>query len=128
MAHEGLFATSAECIFKMGKNYDSTNVIEARINELCLQAESLINVAAKYNFTGTYTAGAPPTTTLSASVKSFLAELASNLVAIYAITEDMSGFTTRTEAEDMINVLRDAILRGLSLLRNKDIVDWMVAV
>ena len=31
----------------------------------------------------------------------------------------MSAFTSRVEAEDMINVLRDAALRGLSLLRDK---------
>ena len=31
----------------------------------------------------------------------------------------MSGYTSRTEAEDMINVLRDAALRGMSLLRDK---------
>ena len=43
MAHEGIYATSAECIFKMGNGYDSTNVNEARINELCLQIESFIN-------------------------------------------------------------------------------------
>ena len=43
MVHTGIYATSAECIFKMGKGYDSTNVDEARINELCLQCESYIN-------------------------------------------------------------------------------------
>jgi hypothetical protein len=31
----------------------------------------------------------------------------------------MSGFTSRVEAEDMINILRDGALRGLSILRDK---------
>jgi hypothetical protein len=43
----------------------------------------------------------------------------SDIAAIYAIEYDLSGFTTRTEAEDMINILRDAALRGLSILRDK---------
>jgi len=52
-------------------------------------------------------------------LKSVLTQAASNLAAIYAISYDMSGFTTRGEAEDMINILRDSALRGMSILRDK---------
>ncbi len=121
--HTGLFATSAECIAKAGKNYNSTDVDEAMINEFCLQAESLINVASRYDWSGEFTAAA--TTSLSASVWYFLGELESNLVGIYMIQYDMSGFTSRIEAEDMINILRDAALRGLSFLRDKKAQDFM---
>ena len=38
---------------------------------------------------------------------------------MFGIMYDMSGFTSRTEAEDMINVLRDTYLASLSLLRDK---------
>jgi len=118
MAHTGIFATSAECIAKLGKNYNSTDVIEARINEFCLQAESLINVTCRYNFSDNYA-------TLNADVKYLLTEVSSNLVAIYGITYDMSGFTSRIEAEDMINILRDGALRGLSILRDKKAQDFI---
>ena len=42
----------------------------------------------------------------------------------YVIQYDFSGFTSRTEAEDMINVLRDAALRGMSILRDKKAQDF----
>ena len=75
------------------------------------QAESVINVATRFNWSDAY-AG------LNADVKGILKEAASNLAAIYVISYDMSGFTSRIEAEDMINVLRDGFLRNLSLLRD----------
>jgi hypothetical protein len=37
----------------------------------------------------------------------------------------MSGYTSRIEAEDLINVLRDAALRGLALLKDKKITDFI---
>jgi len=118
MAHTGIFATSDEILTKAGEMVDGTGASEARINALCLQVESLINVVCRYNFSDAY-AG------LNADVKGLLSEVASNLVAIYIIQFNMAGFTSRVEAEDMINVLRDAALRGLSLLRDRKAQDFM---
>lgn len=83
-----------------------------------LQAESTINVLTRFNFSTAY-AG------LDSAVKGILSDIASSLVAIEAISYDMSGYTTRTEAEDKINVLRDAALRGLSILRDKKNQDFI---
>lgn len=117
MAHTGIFATSDEILVKAGENYD-TSITEARINALCLQVECLINVTCRYNFSDAYSG-------LNVDVKYLLSEVASNLVAIYIISFNMAGFTSRTEAEDMINVLRDGALRGLSILRDKKAQDFM---
>ena len=76
------------------------------------QAEALINTVTRFNWSDAY-AG------LNTDTKGILKEVASNIAAIYVIQYDMSGYTSRIEAEDMINVLRDAALRGLSLLRDK---------
>ena len=127
MAHAGLFATLAECTGKAGANYNSTAVDEAAINGFCLQAENLINCISRYDWSSHFTAPAT-TTTLSANVWHFLGEIESNLVGMYMIQHDMSGYTSRTEAEDMINVLRDAALRGLSILRDKKAQDFMTGV
>ena len=110
MAHTGVFATSDEILTKAGENYD-TSVTEARINALCLQVESFINCVTRKNWTDAYSG-------LNADVRGILSEVASNLVAIYIIQFNMAGYTSRVEAEDMINVLRDAALRGLALLRD----------
>ena len=118
MADTGIFATTAEVQRKAGANASSTSNVEAYINDFMAQAESTINTMCRYNFSDDY-AG------LNADVKGILKEVASNLAAIYVIQFDMSGFTSRTEAEDMINVLRDGALRGMSLLRDKKAQDFI---
>ena len=130
MAHAGLFASSTECIAKAGSFYDSTSVDEAMINEFCLQAENLINCFSRYNWSDHFTAPAA-TTTLSADVWHFLGEIESNLAGIYMIENNMAGlaatgYPSRIVAEDMINILRDAALRGLQILRNKQTQTFML--
>lgn len=112
MVDTGIFATTAEVQRKAGANASATATAEAYINDFMTQAESFINAFCRYNFSDNYS-------TLNADVKGILKEVASNLAAIYCIQYDMSGFTSRIEAEDMINVLRDAALRGLTVLRDK---------
>ena len=124
MTHTGIYATSAECIAKMGDNYNSTQVIEARINEFCLQAESLINCVCRKIFAVDTTAFAALTT----GAQYLLTEVASNLVAIYGLTFKPSGedgTLSRVEFEDRINILRDGVLRGLGILRDKKVQDFI---
>ena len=56
---------------------------------------------------------------LNATVRGILIDTGACLAAIEGISWDMSGFTSRIEAEDMINVLRDIALRNMSILRDK---------
>src|SRR3990167_10232203 len=118
MADTGIFATTAEVQRKAGANASATSTAEAYVNDFMTQAESLINTTARYNFSDNYS-------TLNADVKGILKEVASNLAAIYVIQFDMSGFTSRTEAEDMINVLRDGALRGMATLRDQKARDFI---
>lgn len=82
------------------------------------QVESQINLVTRFNWSDAYSG-------LNADTKGILKEVASNLAAIYVIIYDMSGYTSRVEAEDMINVLRDAALRGMALLRDKKSEDFI---
>ncbi|MCK4501311.1 hypothetical protein KAU11_12495, partial [Candidatus Babeliales bacterium] len=88
-------------------------------NQYISEAESEINDTLRYNFSDNYTA-------LNDDVKKILKRAASSLAAIDVISYDMSGFTSRTEAEDMINVLRDSYLRAVSIMRDKKVQDFMV--
>ena len=117
MADTGIFATTTEIQYKAGASASTTSKAEAYTNSFISQAESLINVACRYNFSDNYAA-------LNADVKGILKEVASDLAAIYVINYDLSGYTSR-EAEDMINVLRDAALRGISILRDKKQQDFI---
>lgn len=114
----GIFCTIAEVERKAGANVSAVSKAEAYVDDYTTQAESFINTMIRFNFSDNYAA-------LNVDVKGILKEVASNLAAIYAISYDMSGFTSRIEAEDMVNILRDAALRGLSVLRDKKHTDFM---
>ena len=118
MAEEGTFATNAEVLRKAGAGASSTATAEAYTNDFIKQAESYINVMCRYNFTDNY-AG------LNEDVKLILKEAASNIAAMYCISYDMSGFTSRTEAETMLDFLRDAANRCLKLLADTVSVTYM---
>lgn len=118
MADTGIFCTTAEVLRKAGAGASATSSAEAYTNDFVTQAESEINALCRYNFSDNYAA-------LNADVKGILKAVASNLAAIYVIQYDMSGFTSRIEAEDMINVLRDAALRGMSILQDKKAQDFV---
>ena len=111
MVDTGIFATTAEVQRKVGANASATSNVEAYINDFMTQAESEINCATRHNWSDDY-AG------LNVDVKGILKEAASNLAAIYVIQYDLSGYTSRIEAEDMINILRDGYLRCLQILRD----------
>ena len=82
------------------------------------QVEAEINATCRYNFSDTYSS-------LNADTKGLLKQAASNMAAIYVIVYDMSGYNSRIDAEDLINVLRDAALRNINLLKDKKTVDFI---
>ena len=118
MADTGIFATTAEVERKCGANVSTVAKAEAYINDYMTQAESEINVATRFNWSDAYSG-------LNTDVKGILKEAASNLAAMYAISYDMSGFTTIFEAQTMLDHLNASYLRALSLLRDIKQQDFM---
>lgn len=124
MVHTGIYATSNECIIKAADNYASTPITEGVINEFCIQAEGLINAAARNVFATTSGGYA----LMPVGGKGLLAEIESNIVGIYIIEHKLrgeDGNKNRIISEDQINILRDAALRGLGMLRDKKIVTFI---
>ena len=125
MAHEGIYATSAECITKLGDNYPSTAVDEAKINSFSLMAEGFIHTISRKVF-AVDIAGFG---TLAAGGKHLLTEAASSFVGIMGLNHKPTGedgLMSRIEYEDRINVLRDSLLRAFSLLRDQKVVLFIV--
>ena len=118
MADTGIFSNNTEVERKAGANSSATSTAEAYTNDYLTQVEAFINTVCGFNFSDRYAS-------LNVDTKGILKEIASNLAAIYAISYDMSGFTSRTEAEDMMVNLRDRALNGLSLLRDKKKVKYV---
>lgn len=117
MAVTSIMTTGAEIVAKEGSGV-SASVTDAMHDAWVLQAENQVNVMARYNFSDNYA-------TLNVDVKHLLSDIVSSMVAIYGITYNMAGYTTRIEAEDMVNILRDSMLRGLSILRDKKAQDFI---
>jgi hypothetical protein len=117
MAHTGIFATSDEILVKAGENYD-TGITEARINDLCLQVESQINISTQYNWSDAFAS-------LNADVKGLLAMAESNLVAMYIISYNPSAIPSRT-AETMLDLLRDGYVTCIEQLKIEAKRDFMI--
>lgn len=122
------FCVSGAVLVKAGVNVNAavadgsvligtTSPVDTWIN----QAENTINANSRIDFISTYAS-------LSNDKKLILEDTCSSLAAIYAINYDMSGYTSRIEAEDMVVILRDAALRGLGLLRDKKVSGEFVNV
>ncbi len=113
-----VMTTSGAALIKAGANVNLQATSGAVITQFINEAESLVNNITRNNYTDSFSS-------LNADVKETLGEVTSNIAGIYAIMHDMSGYTTRIEAEDMINVLRDGALRGLSILRDQKAVTFI---
>lgn len=113
MADTGIFATTAEVQRKAGANASTTANVETYINDFMTQAESYINTVCKFNFSDRYSA-------LNVDVKGILKRWASALAAMDVINYDMSGFTSRAEAQTMLNILYNEAQQCESQLKDKD--------
>ena len=98
MTETGIFCSGAHVIRKAGANASATAISEAYYNDFIAQAESYINNITRKNWSDIYSS-------LNTDVKETLREIASNIAATYVINYDMSGYTSRAEAELMIKVL-----------------------
>lgn len=118
MADTGILATTAQIQYKAGAGASSTSKAEAYTNIYVAMAEGVINTMTNKNWCDAYG-------TLNTDVKGILADAASSLAAMYVIQYDMSGFSSKAEAETMLNVLRDSFVRDVEILKleaNKDFV------
>ena len=121
MVMTSIMTTEAEVDQKTGDNV-STGFTDTMKTAAGLQGESMVNVVARFNFSDWFV-GSP-----NADVKGLLSDIVSSFVAIQGIAYKMSGqdgAKSRIEAEDQINVLRDGMLRGLSIIRDKKAQDFI---
>ncbi|MCP6720504.1 MAG: hypothetical protein KJI72_04275 [Patescibacteria group bacterium] len=108
-------STEAEINEKLGDNI-STNFTDAMKTAAGLRAESMVNAVARDNFSDWF-AGSP-----NADVKGIFSDIVSSFIAIEGLRykpTGQDGLMNRIEFEDKINVLRDGMLRGLSIIRDK---------
>ena len=121
MADAGQFAKDADILLRLGTNASATVKAAGWFDTIVLDVEAIVNVLTRYDWSTHDAASA-----LNSTVRGILIDTVACLCAIEGISWDMSGFTSRIEAEDMINVLRDIALRNMSILRDKKNQDFMI--
>ena len=121
MAFTGITATEAEIDQRIGSGAD-TNYTDTMKTAALLAAESTVNAVCRYNYSDKYA-------TMNVDVRYIITEVTASLVAIEGIKYNMLGLAgtaiNRIEAEDRVNILRDAVLRNLSILRDKRVQEFI---
>ncbi len=114
MANAGQFAQDTDILLRVGTSASATVKAAGWFDTIILDVEAVVNVLTRFDWST-----ADAATTLNATVRGILIDTGACLAAIEGIIWDMSGYTSRVEAEDLINVLRDIALRNMSILRDK---------
>lgn len=117
MAWTGTLCSEDEVDSKAGENV-SASVTQDMKNDWIKQIESFVNCSCRFNFTDAYAS-------LEDEVKRILSEVTSCVVAAYAISYDMSGYTSRIEAENMINFLMFRYRQGMEILKDQKTVTYI---
>ena len=104
--------TSGLAISKAGAYANSAIIVSGQTLEAWSNiAEGRIEAETRRTWVDNY-AG------LSTGVKGILSDVASSLVAIQIINYDMSGFTSRAEAQTMLDVNDNIVIGGLTILKD----------
>lgn len=122
MGSIGAYVTISQVLFKAGANANATAITEPYVTVFVGLAEGVVNTLCRRTFASTSTAFG----LLPAGTRAIISDVVSNLAAIDVIKYDMSGFSSRTEAEDMLNVLRDGATRDMKFLEDKKNQDFLM--
>ena len=123
MANAGQFAQDADILLRVGTGASATVKAAGFFDTIILDVEALINCATRFDWSALDT-----TATMNASIRGILVDTSAVLAAITGVTWDMSGYTSRIEAEDVINVLRDRALQNIQFLKNPNVQTFMLDV
>ena len=123
MADAGQFAQDADILLRVGTGASATVKAAGWFDTIIIDVEAIINCATRYDWSL-----ADATTTLNASIRGILVDTSACLAAIEGVVWDMAGYTSRIEAEDLVNVLRDRALQNIQILRNTNVQTFMLGV
>lgn len=112
--------SSQAIIRKAGANANSDAIASsALLYDFCSQAESQLCMKSRYDWIANYSS-------VSTNFKPVLAEATAALAAMKVINYDMGGYTSKTEAQTMLDVLNDSYNKIVTDLENKEIQDVML--
>lgn len=104
--------TSGSAVRKAGANANSTIIGSgSALQDWSDKAEGTIIANTRRDWRVDYSS-------LNADVKNILADVASSLIAMNLISYDMSGYTSRAEAQTMLDFLDDNASKGMKILHD----------
>ena len=110
-----VLCSSEAIIAKAGANVNATAVSSnALLSEYYDQAEGAINTETRFDWTDNYTK-------IGTNFVEVLAEVCSSIAANKLIAYDMSGYTSRFEAQTMLDVNRDTARIGIAVLKDSKV-------
>ena len=118
MAFTGITCTEAQIDQKTGAGASAAYTDTMKTQAL-LQAESLLNIKTGKNWSDWYA------TSPNVDIKYIITMITSSWVAIEAIKYDMNSYTTRYEAEDMIQILQFNVNQGMKILTEGGSIKWI---
>lgn len=105
--------TSGAAVIKAGANANSNAIISGSLlTSWCDQAESQIDALTRKDWVTNYSSE-------KTNFKNVLGDLCSDIIAMKIINYDMSGYTSRAEAQTMLDVIRDNIIRNFDVLKDE---------
>ena len=117
MVEAGTLCINADVEKFSGANGSATSGDEAYTNVYIKEAEGIVSGLSRYDYVTNYAL-------LTAIAKEFLRKATATLAAIDVIKFDISGYTTRIEAEDMLNILYSEWRSFAKTLSDQKFVTW----
>jgi len=113
-------ASSNAIVRKAGENANSdiTGSLALLIN-YCDQAESEFCAKTRYDWVTNYAS-------VGTNFKPVIEKAVASLAAMEIIKDDMSGFTSRFEAQTMLDVMRDVVTTIITDIKEKHVQDVMI--
>jgi len=118
MAYTGTIVSEAEMTFMAGENVDATGNTEANHNILAYYAETFLSDLMKYDIVTHWG-------DLGTNKKKIFSEYAARFAAISLISYNMNGYSSRIEAEDMVNIHWARCEQIIEFLQKQDIKDYL---
>lgn len=113
----GDITNSGAVVYKAGAGV-STSIPEMAFNTWISGAECWVNVVTRKNWSSIYS-------TLSPQSKFIIEDVVSSRAAQKAISYDMSGYSSPTEAQTMLDVLDEDIKAGIKELDQVKAADFI---
>lgn len=113
--------TSGAMVTQAGANVSSTaKTSGAILEQFSSQAEGYINGMTRYDWVGNYG-------NIGTNFKPILADASACLGAMYLASYDPSGYTSRGEYEDIVNVCYDRAMNAIKVLADEKLKTKMGA-